>query len=137
MGEQERRVALQRLDALRASGTITTDDYIQLVAGLGAGASASAPTAPSGPTNRRRSTAPGSPGLLGNAAAIAGGVAVGSVAGRLIGDRLSESNDPTGYEFTATTRTYEDADGVVTTEYTEDVDLDDDGGGFDFADFGV
>jgi hypothetical protein len=74
--------------------------------------------------------------LLGNAAAIAGGVALGSVAGRLIGDRLAESNDPTGYEFTATTRTYEDADGVVTTEYSEDVDFDE-GGGLDFADFGV
>lgn len=128
--------ALKKLDALRASGSISVEDYIELVGAL------RSPSIPreegTAAQSARRGASRNSP--LANAAALAGGVAAGSVAGDWISEKvLGNQSQDASYEFTANWHGTVDENGVITGEYSESVDYDGpdaDSTGSDF-DFGV
>jgi hypothetical protein len=128
--------ALQKLDALRAAGSISTEDYIQLVGAL---SSSSSPREQGQASQSGRRGAPGG-NPLANAATLAGGVAAGSVAGDWISEKvLGNQPQDASYEVTANWHGTVDENGVITGEYSESVDYagpDADSAGADF-DFGV
>jgi hypothetical protein len=109
---------------------------MELVSAIGASVQSKASTQP------KANQSPKSSGTnpLANIAALATGVAAGSVAGDWISEKvLGGQEPPNAYEFSASWQGVVDENGVVTGEYTESLEYggsEDDGSDFDF-DLGV